>query len=422
MINFQVGPRQVIFEYEPEFTSAEWIENELKTYGEVTLSRRFTFRDGDLIGGPVDAAENEVTEPAFRFRFAARRGGYFHIPGRILGIDNDVLLDETIWLERKLFIAERNVAIFRRIAKVLGTEGDIVVGGEREGAIPLEVFRELLDRFPNSGELDRYANARVETIIGEFFDGMKSARDNYEAYLSRRKSSVSDTPLAQDELLQAEIDKFVYLRDTIQAWLAASASYSERDWQKMIVKVILLIFPKYVAVLENVEIADFYTNPDRTGRRNIDICLVDAGGNIDVIEIKKPFDNVVLAKTRYRDNNVPTRELSGSIMQAEKYLFHLSKWGVAGERALTRAHAESLPDGMSLRITNPKAMIILGRDRQTSAQAAFTARQMADLEIIKRKYANIMDILTYDDLLRRLDNIIASLAKRQAATSRLPTA
>jgi hypothetical protein len=77
---------------------------------------------------------------------------------------------------------------------------------------------------------------------------------------------------------------------------------------------------------------------------------------------------------------------------------------------------------MSLRITNPKAMMILGHDRQTSAQAAFTARQMADLEIIKRKYANIMDIRTYDDLLRRLDNIIASLAKRQAATSRLPTA
>tara|TARA_B110000208_G_C11610395_1_gene373426 strand:- start:386 stop:502 length:117 start_codon:yes stop_codon:yes gene_type:complete len=29
-----------------------------------------------------------------------------------------------------------------------------------------------------------------------------------------------------------------------------------------------------------------------------------------------------------------------------------------------------------------------------------------DFEIIKRKYANIMNVLTYDDPLRRLDNII----------------
>ncbi len=32
-----------------------------------------------------------------------------------------------------------------------------------------------------------------------------------------------------------------------------------------------------------------------------------------------------------------------------------------------------------------------------------------DLEVIKRQYANMVDILTYDDLLDRLDNVIASL-------------
>ena len=415
MVRFEVTRRSVILDYEPEFASAAWVLSELRTYGQVKVSRGFTFRNEDLIAGPAEAPDDEISEPLFRFRFAQRRGGYFHIPGRVLGIANNVLIDETIWLERKLFIAERNVGIFRRIAKVTGDAAEIVVGGEREDRIPYETFRELLDRFPNSGELDRYASARVATIIGEFFDGMKSARENYESYLSRRKSSVSDKPLAQPELLQAEIDKFTYVRDTIAAWLRAGDAYSERDWQRMIVKVILLIFPKYVAVLENVEIADFYTTPDRTRRRLIDLCLVDAGGNIDVIEIKKPFDNVILAKTLYRDNSLPTRELSGSIMQAEKYLFHLSKWGVAGERALTDHYASRLPPGMAIRVTNPKAMIILGRDRLSNGQAALSERQMFDLEVIKRKYANMMDILTYDDLLRRLSNIIASLTERKAA-------
>ena len=415
MIRFDVKRRSVIFEYEPEFTSAEWILNELRIHHEVTLSRGFTFNYDDLIDGPGDLAEAEIGEPVFRFRFATRRSGYFRILGRILGIANDVLIEEGITLQRKLFIAERNVGIFRRLAKAIPDGAEIVIGGDREGSIPEDVFRELLDRFPNSRELDRYANARVETIIGEHFDGMRSARDQYETYLSKRKSSVTDAPLAQDHLLQAEIDKFVYVRDTIIAWLRSADSYTERDWQKMIIKIILLIFPKYVAVLENVEIADFYTSPDRTRRRYIDLCLIDAAGNLDVIEIKKPFDNVLLSKSLYRDNSIPTRELSGSVMQAEKYLFHLSKWGVTGERELSRRFASDLPRSMQIRITNPKAMIILGRDRRPDGQHALTERQLFDLEVIKRKYANMIDILTYDDLLRRLDRVAEATAVSAAA-------
>lgn len=249
----------------------------------MTVSRAFTFTREDLLS-PLEQSEEEAPDTTFQFRFAQHRRGYFHVPGRILGIDNNVLISDDVWLERKLFIAERNVGIFRRIAKVKGDDGEIVVGGAQENAIPIETFRQLLDRFPNSGELDRYASARVETIIGEFFDGMKSARENYERYLSRRKSVVTDRPLSQGVLLQAEIDKFVFVRETIEAWLGAAESYSERDWQQMIIKIILLIFPKYVAVLENVEIADFYTTPGRTTRRFIDLCLVDAGGNIDAAD------------------------------------------------------------------------------------------------------------------------------------------
>lgn len=415
MIRFDVKRSSVILEYEPEFTSASWVLNELNTHRQVTISRAFTFKDSDLISGPAQAAGEHMEERPFRFRFATRTGGYFRIAGRKLGISNDVLIaDQGITLERRLFVAERNIGIFRRVAKVKQNNAEVVIGGDREDSIPIQVFRELLDRFPNSGELDRYASARVEIIIGEFFDGMKSARENYDIYLSKRRSSVSEKPLEQEQLLQAEIDKFDYLRDTIYTWLTSADAYSERDWQTMITKVILLIFPKYIAVLENVEVADFYSSPDRTRKRYIDLCLVDAGGSIDVIEIKKPFDNVILSKSLYRDNSLPTRELSGSVMQAEKYLFHLSKWGAAGERELSRRYGAGLPTPMPIRVTNPKAMIILGRDRLPDGQPALSQSQMFDLEVIKRKYANMIDILTYDDLLRRLNNIIASLSKRKA--------
>jgi hypothetical protein len=48
----------------------------------------------------------------------------------------------------------------------------------------------------------------------------------------------------------------------------------------------LLIFPKYVCVLRNVLVKDFYTTPKKPKNRYIDIALVDANGHIDIIEIK----------------------------------------------------------------------------------------------------------------------------------------
>jgi Domain of unknown function (DUF4263) len=92
-------------------------------------------------------------------------------------------------------------------------------------------------------------------------------------------------------------------------------------------------------------------------------------------------------------------------MQVEKYIFHLSKWGRDGEKEILEKHNSHLPSNFEINITNPQAMLILGRDID------FSGEQKFDFEIIKRKYANIADIMTYDDLLRRLDNIIAMIEK-----------
>lgn len=91
-------------------------------------------------------------------------------------------------------------------------------------------------------------------------------------------------------------------------------------------------------------------------------------------------------------------------MQAEKYLFNLSKWGVEGERDINKRQSAYLPDGLSVKITNPKAIVIAGRSNN------LTAQQLLDFELIKRKYANIVDILSYDDLLFRLAKLIEKFA------------
>ena len=418
MIEFDVDQDGLILRYSSEMRGGNWIAEQLKTSGEVTISRVFTLERRDLMEQPLNEdLDIDLDVVEYRFRFAKRDGEYYRIEGRVFGISNAVLLATSgVMLDRKLFVAERNVSIFRRLSEVIGTGKDIVVGGSRSGSIPVEVLQELLSKFPNSAELDRYANARVSNIIGEYFDGMKDFRAQYETYLSRRKSVISAREVRPVELLESEIAKFLLIRDTISEWLGSSEGRTEKEWQQKILTFILLIFPKYVAVLENVKIEDHYSKPGTTCDRFIDFALVDANGNLDLIEIKRPFDDLLLSKTPYRDNFVPTKSLSGTIMQAEKYLLHLSKWGVVGEIKLTKRYGKRLPPGMKIQITSPKAILILGRDRKPDGSSALDQRQTFDLEVIKRKYANMMDIITYDDLLRRLDNTITSLKRRAVAS------
>lgn len=417
MIEFITDGDRLVLSYLPELNGPRWVHEQLNVHGQVGISRVLTLSADDLLKDFTEADDDgfdaDLDGERIAFTFGQLEQGYYRIPGRIFGLRRDVLLAATgVPIARRTFIAHRNVSVFLNLGKVVPEDVEIVVGGDREDSIPAGVFEELLDKFPNSTELDRYARARVANIVGEHFDGMKDFRSLYEDYLSRRKSVKQAGTLSAPELLENEIEKYTLIRNTIETWLRTADSRTEKEWQGMILTFILLIFPKYVAVLQNVTINDYYSRPGKTAHRFIDIALVDAGGNIDVIEIKRPFDDVLLGKTVYRGNYVPTKTLSGTIMQAEKYLFHLSKWGVDGENHLTRTYRAYLPSDLEIRVTNPKALLILGRDRLADGSPALDHAQSLDLEMIKRKYANMMDILTYDDLLRRLDRIIESLRRR----------
>lgn len=415
-MEIKAGRSGATVEYRTEYGGNAWAWGELSTHGSVTISRTFEFLPTDLINPPSQADLDDIENYTYLFRLGRRDGEYIHIQGRIFDIPNDVRIAiEGINWSRKIFTAERNVSIFRRLAKVLGPDHDIIVGGEDKDAIPVELFRQLLARFPNSGELDRYASARVAAVLEDQLDPQHDFRAKYEEYLAKRSPVARDQPLDAPELYESEIAKYQLIIDTIKTWLSEGDARDEAAWQAMILRFLPLIFPKYVAVLQNVHIEDRYTKPDTITPRYIDLALVDVNGNIDVVEIKRPFDNVLLGRRLYRNNSVPTRDLSGTIMQAEKYLFHLNKWGVAGEDKLTSRYADKLPAGMRIRITNPKALLILGRDRRPDGSMAFSGEQALDLEVIKRKYANMMDVLTYDDLLRRLENVIRSLQSKSFA-------
>lgn len=88
-------------------------------------------------------------------------------------------------------------------------------------------------------------------------------------------------------------------------------------------------------------------------------------------------------------------------MQVEKYIFYLNKWGKKGEESLARHYKNDIADGFKIRVTNPGGIIIMGRNKRMSIA------QQQDFEVIKRQYKNVIDIITYDDLIQRLEFTIA---------------
>jgi len=403
---------QLVLSYAPDdLRSPEWVDEKLAQDGHTTISRVLTVQRADLLDRTADLDEEDPEGAVREFVVGRIEGDYRVIRADVLGLKHDLKIAKGIPLSRKTFVAERDISVFGRIDDLVDQQ--IVVGGEDEGAIPQQEFARLLRMFPTTTELRLYSWSRVSRIIGEYFESMTGAEEKLAEHLARRERELSGSTVAAERLPAAnelELEKFTYVRDRIEEMLADAEAYSEADWQRTVADLFLLIFPQYIAVLQKVRVKERYSNRPRATDRELDLVLVAASGTIDILEIKKPFSNGLMSVRQYRDNHVPVRELSGTIMQVEKYLFYLSKSGPDGEKAIFERHKAELPAGLDVKIINPKAFVLAGRDEN------FSGQQASDFEFVRRKYANVVDIITYDDLLRRLDNILSALRQRTGGT------
>lgn len=99
------------------------------------------------------------------------------------------------------------------------------------------------------------------------------------------------------------------------------------------------------------------------------------------------------------DNKLNTT-LEGAIVQIEKYIYILNHEGEARVKKIQDKVRNHLPSNFRLKVVNPQGILLLGRSNN------LTDEQLFDFEIIKRQHKNIVDIMTYDDLLKRFRNIL----------------
>lgn len=380
---------KLILEYVP-YRNEDWIIKKFNQNEPVLINNIFNFDKNNLLYEIDDNFE-------YQFLLGKLENEYYKIDKDILDLKYDLLLYKDLRITIRTFRAEKKISIFNKIDSI--TKEQIIIGGDNEKALPIKEFDKIIHDFPTATELKYYANSKISNILKNYFDTISDEQKKLDKYLNKRQ--LLETKLSTNLLIEYEKNKYIFIKELLEDMLINSNKYVEKDWQKQIIEIILLIYPKYIKVLENINIKDYYTNSEKVTNRYIDLMLIDINGNADIIEIKRPLENNILDNSRYRDNFIPNKILSGTIMQMEKYLFHLNKWGRNGEVSLNKRRKDELPENLSIKITNPKGIVILGRDN------LFTCEQKMDFEIIKRKYTNVVDIITYDDLLLRVENIIA---------------
>jgi hypothetical protein len=396
-VEFFSQGNELLLRYEPRSDTA-WIHEKFRGKEPLIIKKTFRFTKEHLVEKQDNEPEAEWsfdTRDTVSFRVATLTGKYFHFDRDVLDLDVDLLIHRDIALTYKHFTAEQKISIFKVIAKLKPSR--IVVGGNEPDSIPEASFDDLIKNFPSGFELDRYALARVSAVVREYAETKVDGQLLFTRYVDKR---ISKKPKNfRQAFNQVELQKYRFLHTKLDAMLNSENSYGETAWQAEILQIILLLNPKYIKAVREAPVRD----SQRNTTRRIDILLIDAAGYIDIIEIKRPFDQSIITHALYSGNHIPLRELSGTVMQIEKYLFHLNKWGQQGEDYLTNKYKSQLPPDFRIKITNPGGIIVMGRDKN------LTDAQRLDFEVVKRKYKSIVDIVTYDDLLRRLHFIVKQL-------------
>ena len=396
MLDYEFKESNLILKYEVENGNSDWVNNKLKSNEVISIRNTYKLEKIDLYH-PIEEKISEDEIFQYSFVIGHVKNEYVELDQSIFGLSNRFYISTLINLESKFFTAHRNISIFRKIDTLISE--DVFIGGSRNGAIPLKTWIELLKKFPNSYELDKYANARVSSILSEFVNPTRDFEGDFNKYMNKKIQSNVDEYSYVKLFKEIELIKYTTVQNRIKYLLDNEVDYSENQWQKEILSIILLIFPKYKYVYEEIKFKDAYSGK----LRRLDFGLIDDLGHLDVVEIKKAFDKKIVTEGVYRDNYIPKRDLSGTIMQVEKYIYYLNKGGVDLEYKLTAKYKDIIGPNMNIKLRNPKGIIIMGRSHNLNND------QMSDFEIIKRKYSNILDIFTYDDLLSRIENSIYQL-------------
>lgn len=346
----------------------------------------------------VDDADD--WDETFRFCIGKIGKEYIEIDNEVIQTEHHFYISNDINIKTEFFVASRNISILSKIDQII--DNDFYIGGkweEKTNGIPEETYRDLIKNFPKTSELNKYCHSRISNILQEFFPETDKYREAYYKFIDNKNNAISDLPNRAQNSFDHEIKllQFSAALENIQRMLRHSDVIGEKEWQEGIHDILRLIYPKYILCTREIK----FSGVDGYDKQP-DFILVDMNGFVDILEIKSANVRILSRQASYRNNYVPTRELSGAIQQIEKYIYCLMSVEKSQKTTINKL-SNLLPKEIQPQIVNPQGLLLLGRSNE------FNERQKRDFELIKRQYKNIADIMTYDELEARLKNIVIML-------------
>lgn len=355
--------------------------------------------DGTWIKGTFWVNKTNIVEinqddESICFTIAKTKENYYLLDREVFGIKHNISIEKKLNISDKWFITYPKTSVIKKIDELLQDDLCIVAdeNGE-ENYLPSRAFLELIEVFPNSYEVKKYVSSRISYLLSTYVEGVWKNKESYERYLEKKEANLPLSSFPNIKLMGYEMYKKAY--DELELMLKNSMSYSEKEWQRRIYEIICVLYPKYIARFREIEVGT-----DGRHMKTPDFMLVDSAGFVDILEIKKPDGIKVFSTTEYRNNYVASRDLEGAIVQIEKYIYILNHEGEARVKKIQDKVRNHLPSNFRLKVVNPQGILLLGRSNN------LTDEQLFDFEIIKRQHKNIVDIMTYDDLLKRFRNIL----------------
>ena len=333
---------------------------------------------------------------------------YYRINADVLGTQRDYCFERTINLGIKDFVAARKTSILKMLDYLIETEEDVVFiekkcDFERDNHICYEDYRKFQKAIPHDAELKKYIWMRAATVFKGIFPEADRIIDVHEKWINRVErnlpnNSVYEQNVAELDYYRAfDYEKLIDVRNKLDFFIKNADVYKEGTFQQAISEIVKFIFPKYLYSVREVRFKGIDSNDKQP-----DFVLIDYNGMIDFMEIKRPSTKLINT-IQYRNNFSPSRELSGAAQQIEKYIACINRCAADWEKDVPRKIKASIPQEMEIKIINPHGIIIMGN------ASGFSKKQKSDFELIKRQYKNVSEIITYDDLLNRLDNMIEAL-------------
>lgn len=355
--------------------------------------------DGTWIKGTFWVNKTNIVEinqddESICFTIAKTKENYYLLDREVFGIKHNISIEKKLNISDKWFITYPKTSVIKKIDELLQDDLCIVAdeNGE-ENYLPSRAFLELIEVFPNSYEVKKYVSSRISYLLSTYVEGVWKNKESYERYLEKKEANLPLSSFPNIKLMGYEMYKKAY--DELELMLKNSMSYSEKEWQRRIYEIICVLYPKYIARFREIEVGT-----DGRHMKTPDFMLVDSAGFVDILEIKKPDGIKVVSTTEYRNNYVASRDLEGAIVQIEKYIYILNHEGEARVKKIQDKVRNHLPSNFRLKVVNPQGILLLGRSNN------LTDEQLFDFKIIKRQHKNIVDIMTYDDLLKRFRNIL----------------